>query len=65
MAFKKNGETKVYKRGGKVGPKLAAKDKSNRFLIDDLIRQADQNDLSSNVPVVIQEEEEDTEDVSN
>lgn len=59
MSFKKDGEIKVYKKGNKVGSKLASVDKDNRFTIDDLVEQDDK--LNSKIIL----EKEDEENVSN
>jgi hypothetical protein len=69
MAFKKNGEVKVYKRNGKISPKLASDDKSNRFAIDDLVKRSNEEeseiDFTTENSVIIQDNEEEKEDVSN
>ena len=63
MAFIKNGETKVYRKGKKIGPKFASKDESNRFTIDDLVQESNKKGPVLPTPVNTKKEEE--EDVSN
>jgi hypothetical protein len=54
MSFRKDGETKVYKTEGSVGPKMANSGESNRYTVDDLVKDAGKN----TVPSVEQDEEE-------
>jgi hypothetical protein len=67
MAFKKDAEIKVYKKGDKVGPKMASEDKTNRFTVDDLISQDNKNDPNPFLPTKPKEEKvkEEMEDVSS
>ena len=62
MAFRKDGEVKVYKKDGKISPKLASEDESNRFTVDDLVKQVDEDE--SNLPLE-KDDGEKTEDVSS
>ena len=41
MPIEKTGEIKVYKNGKEVGPKFASEDESNRFTVDDLVRESE------------------------
>jgi hypothetical protein len=63
MAFDKTGEIKVFKKGDKVGPKLASRNESNRFTVDDLVNESNDPDFKLTLPIELDEEKE--EDVSN
>ena len=41
MAFNKTGETKVFRSEGKLGPKFANSDDSNRYTVDDMVQDVD------------------------
>lgn len=58
MAFSKNGEIKVFKKGKKVSPKLGKTDESNRYTVDDLVS-------NSKEKIEPEVEEPKEEDVSN
>ena len=64
MAFKKNGETEVFKKENKVSPKYANKNESNRYTIDDLVEDSD---ADQEVSLVMEESDENhgDKDVSN
>lgn len=40
--FNKNGEVKVYKKDLEVSPKVANEDESNRYTVDDLVKDSEQ-----------------------
>jgi hypothetical protein len=44
MSFKKDGEVKVYKDEQEVGPKLANKGSTNRYTVDDLVKDSDKKE---------------------
>lgn len=44
MSFKKDGETKVYKDEQEIGPKLANKGATNRYTVDDLVKDSEEKE---------------------
>lgn len=65
MAFKKDGEIKVFKKNGKVSPKLASEKDAERFTIDDLVERTNLNFDKSLRDLADALEEADEDDVSD
>ena len=45
MSLKKDGEIKVYKDEQEVGPKFANKGATNRYTVDDLVRDSEKKEI--------------------